>query len=131
MSDKRTHVLGIRINEDAKVELEKRAEEHCMELSQYAKYVLSESLNSSAESEEGKLRRLIKWFDEYYPLLSRMITEGYFKIDSLAREQLYPELVDDIKRCANRQFKKMGILKERIIIKDEEGGKNAKKKRKS
>ena len=110
MSDKKTHVIGIRISESMKVALEQKAGDHVMELSQYVKYVLL----STIEQEEGASKKRYKcldWLEENYRLIGRMIIDGYCKTDALAKEQLDKEYLRSVSEITYKIFKKQGIPK--------------------
>jgi len=112
MNNKKTHVLSIRVSEDLKQCLEKAADEHAMDLSQYAKYLLVASVEG--ESVRGsKHYKCLDWLEENYRLIGRMIIEGFLKTDALARAKFKDEkeYLKSITDVSGKIFKKQGISK--------------------
>ena len=112
MSNKKTHVLSIRVSEDLKQCLEKAAEDHAMDLSQYAKYLLVSSVEGE-NIRENKHYKCLDWLEENYRLIGRMIIEGFLKTDALAEEQFKDEkeYLKSITDVSRKIFKKQGISK--------------------
>ncbi len=112
MSNKKTHVLGIRISEELKSLLEEAANDHAMELSQYAKYVLMSSMEKETVS-PTKHYECLDWLEENYKLIGRMIIEGFLKTDALAKEKFKDEegYLKSMTDLSGKIFKKQGISK--------------------
>ena len=116
MSNKKTHVISVRVSEELKLSLEKSANEHVMDLSQYVKYLLINSAEGESQA-NSKVYKSLEWFEENYKLIGRMIIEGFLKTDAMAKEKFKDEkaFLESITDLSGKIFSKQGISK-----KDEE-----------
>ena len=112
MNSKKTHVLSIRVSEELRSSLEKAADEHAMDLSQYAKYLLVTSVEGES-MRDSKHYKCLDWLEENYKLLGRMIIEGFLKTDALAKEKFKDEkaFLESITKLSGKIFSKQGISK--------------------
>ena len=62
-------------------------------------------------SEKTKNYKCLDWLEENYKLIGRMIIEGFFKTDALAKEKFEKEYLKSITDLSGKIFEKQGISK--------------------
>ena len=110
----KTHVLSIRVSEEVKQKLEEKASAQAMELTQYVKYLLANSVEEQViDPNRNNIKDLkcLQWLEENYKLIGRMITDGYFKTDAMAKDRLDPDYIKSVKKTSDEFFMKQGIQK--------------------
>lgn len=99
------HVLHCRVNTQEKEMLEKRAAQLCMSNSQYIRFrLLSENDATPNQS--------IKWLDQHYKLVMRLIVTIYWQTKGLANNSLSAEMHQTVEDNINELYQILGITRE-------------------
>ncbi len=115
MTDKKKHVISIRLDEEEKVLIDKKAESYCMTVSQYLRYRLLEEEQSVQYNSKHIESKSLKFLDNNLPFLYRMMIKCMMKIERLAERKLS---IDDIRETNIAEY---DIIKQLGITKEEEG----------
>lgn len=118
MSKSKELRISIRFSEEEAERLEEKAKDHCMTLSQYIRY----KADDEGVPKKSKQPYCIEFLDKNLPMITRVILDGYFHIRALARQKLDDKDYEEIGKETHIEFKKMGILKEGIVLKDDRKG---------
>ena len=99
--------ISIRFSEEEIEQLEGKAKDHCMTLSQYIRY----KADDEGVLKKSKQPYCIEFLNKNLPMITRVILDGYFHIRALARQKLDDEDYEEIGKETHIEFKKLGILK--------------------
>ena len=100
------HIQNFRISATEKLALESKAAKLSMTLSQYIRYKLLD------EIADDNLNASMKWLDNHYPVIMRLIVSSYLKISAISEKTLSSQTLDEIGKMAVAEHKKLGIKKE-------------------
>lgn len=117
MNKSKGTMLAIRLTDQEKEKLEKRAKDNCMVLSQYIRYKVLEWEDVPKKSKQPYC---IEFLNKNLPMITRVILDGYFHIRALARQKLDEEDYEEIRKETHIEFKKLGILKKQRNSKERE-----------
>ena len=117
MSDIKKQVVSIRLDIDEKIFLEKKAERHCMTLSQYIRHCALEQEEISEGFNNIKLPK--NFTDEMFDRLMRMVLATYGRVTAIANQTLQKE-------DSERITKKTEVILEELNITKKENGSNTK-----